>query len=349
MSREGLHSDNATAVNEAQRLLAVRRCDEALARLGPVLASDPSDAAAHRLAAACYFVLKDMTSAESHARAAMAADLNDPQAAFTLAVVEKRLGHQAAAEEAAAESIRRAPERATGYLAMAQVCQRDRSTVARAREAAGMALNMQPSDPDALVLAAQTYMYNGRRRVPRADREAARGYLQRALELAPSNVEARYEVATLIAFSGHPFVSIRELGDVLRTDPLHQRAHERLRHVLRKLTLRSHVVAFALLTALAALGELRPGRIVVAAFAVATAAWLVHGLRAGLRSSLAPTLRDWAATAPGFALWFLLVLIALAAVVVTAAAPIAWSHLAEQVGWFALLAGAAAGLMRRRP
>jgi hypothetical protein len=346
---EEVRSEQLTTVLGAEQLVYLHRPEDALARLAPVLASDPDDPLAHAVACRAQLTLGRPDLAEPHARAA-ATLYDDPLGPYLLTLVHLARNAPGDAVQAAREAIRRAPDRSLGYQAMVYVSLDNHTAVARGRSAARAALERAPSDPDVLVLAAQAWMYNGRRWVRPWDRRTARRQLEAALALAPDHVRARHELATLDALSGRPVSSIRRLGGVLRTDPLHRASHERLNLVMVRLTRHCHLVALVLLIVLGVQRDF-PGsersQWVVAALAAAVLVWMARGLRVGLGAAMLPTLRSWVGGEQLAALWAGLVVVALVAVIVAALVPEA-GQAAVATAWFALLGGMALSWMRRR-
>jgi hypothetical protein len=305
---EEVRSEQLTTVLGAEQLVYLHRPEDALARLAPVLASDPDDPLAHAVACRAQLTLGRPDLAEPHARAA-ATLYDDPLGPYLLTLVHLARNAPGDAVQAAREAIRRAPDRSLGYQAMVYVSLDNHTAVARARSAAEAALALAP--------------YHVRARH----------------ELATLDAVSGRPVSSIQRLGG-----VLRTDPLHRAS--HERLNLVMVRLTRHCHLVALVLLIVLGVQRDFPGSER-SQWVVAALAAAVLVWMARGLRVGLGAAMLPTLRSWVGGEQLAALWAGLVVVALVAVIVAALVPEA-GQAAVATAWFALLGGMALSWMRRR-
>lgn len=206
-------------VARASALHDVGRGDEALALAGQALAVDPGHAVAHAIACRVHLVADRPRVAWEHALAILRRDPDDAQGHLLLSLTETQLGRTDLALQEAQRVCELAPHASAGHIAATAACLNRPRLAATARRAAGSAVERAPQDPDSHLWVARAHMYNGRSRVPRADRAVARAAIEEALRLDPRHAESLSERATLDAMGFSWRSALRGHADVLADDP----------------------------------------------------------------------------------------------------------------------------------
>ncbi len=340
-------------IEQAATLIDLRRYDDALGCLGPVLAATPDDGDAHVLASRAHLRAGRADRAWSHAATAARLDPRSLEARVALAFALADRGNPTQAAVEAEEAIRLAPWHPAGHVALTAAGMNQKAHTARTRAAAREALAPGPHDADLHVLAAQSHMYNGRPWVRRSDRRAARGLLGQALELEPGHLGARAELATLQAMGASPFASLRGHATVLREDPHHTESHERITFALKRLPFFAHFASWFVWLALGRLlsvtgGSRNVGTSVLGAAALAIVVVVAVRLRLVLGRALVPTLRAWAREDPIGAVWLGLLVVINATTLTTAVDPAGVGPAVHRLGFWVLLLAVALSWARGR-
>jgi tetratricopeptide (TPR) repeat protein len=189
-------TETAQGLARAQRMLDLKRYDEAASLLAALLAEEPGNGPALCLLTQAHLGAgRYQDAAETAGRAVAAAPGNDWP--YRLAsTAELRLDHAAAALRAAVEARRLAPEEWRCQLCFAQATLATRENIDEAEAAAATARELAPGEPD-------VYFISGKVSLGRGKRAQARAYQERALALDPEHVGAMNELGK---------ISLRPLG-----------------------------------------------------------------------------------------------------------------------------------------
>jgi tetratricopeptide (TPR) repeat protein len=133
----------------AQHLIRLHRYEEAAALLAQVLASDPTDARAHRLLSQCMIELKRFKDALREANTAIAIEPTDEWSFRLRSGALMGLRKRRAAIAAAKEAVRLAPQQSLGFVQLA-AAHRAALRWPAAQQAAEQAVRLSPESPYAL-------------------------------------------------------------------------------------------------------------------------------------------------------------------------------------------------------
>lgn len=226
----------------AEALLELGRAREALSVVASVLANQPGDTGALLVAARCHLQLEEPQRALSAATTALSRDPAQPLAWTLASLAHTQAGRRDAAVWHAEQAVARWPQLPAGYYALVLALLNQRGSNERARATAAHVLQMEPLEPSAHVLAAQAEMYPGRFRPGPAARYRARAHLVAALELDPSDLEARQELANLAALGWGFTRGLRGSAQSLQLAPLEEAPLGAIAYIFRRLIWLVHLI-----------------------------------------------------------------------------------------------------------
>lgn len=229
-------------LSRADALLDLGRPRDALVVAAQVLAADPGSTDALLLAGRCHLQLGEAGHALSAARTALAGAPLEPGAWVLTSLAYTAAGDAAQAVRHAEQAIAQWPQLPGGHWALAAARMNGGRHRGQARASAARVVDMQPLDPDSHVLAAQAEMYPGRLRPGPAARGRARMHLRRALELEPTHLEARQELAVLAAMGWGFSRGMRGSAEALRESPFDQAPLGAIAYIFRRIIWLVHTI-----------------------------------------------------------------------------------------------------------
>lgn len=294
----------AASLSKAEGLLDLGRPRDALTAAGGVLAAAPADVEALLLACRCHLQLEEPGLAVSAATTALAHAPAEPAAWVLASLSYTAAGDPDRAAWHAEQVIAEWPQLPGGYWALASARLNQSKFGAQARAAAARAVEMQPQDPDAHVLAARAEMYPRRGRPGPSARQRARAHLERALELDSTHIEAMQEIAALAAMGWGFGRGMRGSAEVLQVAPFEQAPLGAIAYIFRRLIWLVHIIIIVAFFGclFGSLGGSLVAMRVSAGVAAVVLLWLLWNIRWQLGRSAAAHLRafprrDWSGTA----------------------------------------------------
>lgn len=216
-------------VARAAALLDMNRPHDALEVLAPALAMDWPPA--HLVAGRCRLVLDDADAAWEHGQRAQSGQPEGADGLALMCLADLAAERRERARAEGAEATARDPINLFALQAYAYSLMDDPATTMMARQVAARALQLEPGDPDLLVLNARAHLYTGGVG-NQWDKGRARAYLEAALAVDPTHDGARHGLAVLDSLEGRSGLAIGRLTDVLRGAPTNEGARSSLGHVL---------------------------------------------------------------------------------------------------------------------
>ncbi|MEO9152703.1 MAG: tetratricopeptide repeat protein [Lapillicoccus sp.] len=211
------------AAPRAERLLDLRRPDEALALLGPALAERPDDAALLTSAAYAWLLKGDDGQAATMARRASAADPHDDRALRIQASALLHLGDAHQAAGLAYRAVQLAPHAHITHLLYARCLGRIPGAHEQAWAEAMRTVELAPNDPSAHVLVAEL-AYPAENVVNPYALDIAEDALQHALRLDPQNSTAMNDLARVRLRRSRRIGAMSGFSDALTADPHNETA-----------------------------------------------------------------------------------------------------------------------------
>jgi tetratricopeptide (TPR) repeat protein len=186
----GAAAAGATALAKARHLITIRRWQQALDVLGPLLGSGASAAPAHCLAAQCLLEVGRLAEAQTAARQVLAREPGNEWAHRLLAIIYLRKGRLRAAREQAAAAVRLAP-RSVPALHLLTACQLATGQRTAASGTASAAIAVAPGEPLAQMALAMAA-------IAARDWETAERAYREGLRLHPGNHELTLGLARVM-------------------------------------------------------------------------------------------------------------------------------------------------------
>ena len=211
--------DRRAVLAEADLLIDLGRCEEALFVLGPVLDADPGDVQALGLAAVAHLQEGgDAVEALTLAGRACERDPLAEQPRRLMPLAPLRLTQPVLARQTAGEAVELASDSWAAQFVLGTAHLGDSRARRIALDAARRAVELAPRRWETHQLLARVYL-DGGIEPGAADVDAGIGALEAALRLHPASAELRHELARAHLMRGRPTRAIAGFSGAARLDP----------------------------------------------------------------------------------------------------------------------------------
>jgi len=339
------------AEHRADSLNVLGRHDQALAVVGPALASNTDDVGLLVQAAVASAGLHRLEEALRLLRSAAAADPGSSRVHRIISFVALERGAVDEAVQAAYRAVQLSPFDPYAHAQLARACARQGNRE-YAVMAASRAIELAPDLADSHIAMADVRFPEGGPKPPKADLKVAETHLMRALQIEPGNASALNDLARVHLALGHQVRAAGHLASAVRADPMTPVMQQNMDVVFIGLIARAHWVLFLMWfvsrQVSRAEGDEAP-RWVPLALAVAgfgLIGWVLWRLRAQVPDHLPAFVRGFTRRQRLGSAWAVCLLLTAVLFLGSAVAPSSLSGALLLWAWLPLMAGAVLSWVR---